>query len=184
MHVANINANTTSIYEHVQQFLVIWMTSVNVEHFRHLFEYHFTLNRKFWHFCIENLKWEQMIEETDISLGSIRNLFVHIMSVDDRWFSGFRKTPVPSFPDPESFRKPGELRLKWDIIEADMRTFLDGLTDNDLEKPFQDNMKVWNVLSHVVNHGTAHRAQIGTILRHFGLKPPPQDYIFFVMGRI
>jgi uncharacterized damage-inducible protein DinB len=125
-----------------------------------------------------------MIEKNDISVGSIRNQFVHIMSVDDRWFSGFRKSPVHSFPDPETFRKPGELRLKWDIIEADMRTFLDGLTDSDLEKPFQDNMKTWHVLSHIVNHGTAHRAQIGAILRQFGLKPPPQDYIFFVMGRI
>jgi len=128
-----------------------------------------------------------MIEESDISVGSIRNLFVHIMSVDERWFSGFKKTPLPEHANPESFResfsKPEELRLRWDLVEADMRTFLDGLTDNDLEKPFQDNMMVWHVLSHVVNHGTAHRAQIGTLLRHFGYKPPPQDYIFFVMGR-
>jgi uncharacterized damage-inducible protein DinB len=158
--------------------------SMTADHLRHLFEYHFTLNRKFWHFCIENLKWNQMIEKSDISVGSIRNQFVHIMSVDDRWFSGFRKTPVPEHADPENFGKPEELRLKWDMIEADMRAFLDGLIDDDLEKPYHENMKVWHVLSHVVNHGTAHRAQIGAMLRHFGLKPPPQDYIFFVMGKI
>ena len=125
-----------------------------------------------------------MIEESDISLGSIRNLFVHIMSVDERWFSGFNKIPLPDHANPESFSKPEELRLRWDMVEGDMRAFLDGLADDDLEKPFQDNMRVWHVLSHVVNHGTAHRAQIGAILRQFGHKPPPQDYIFFVMGRI
>ncbi|MFW9908972.1 MAG: DinB family protein [Candidatus Thorarchaeota archaeon] len=160
------------------------MSSINTDHLRHLFEYHFKLNRKFWHFCIENLKWKQMIEATDISVGSIRNLFVHIMSVDERWLSGLRRAPLLDHANPESYGKPEELRLRWDLVEADMRAFLDGLTDSDLEKKFQDNMKVWHVLSHVVNHGTAHRAQIGTILRHFGLTPPHQDYIFFVMGRI
>lgn len=125
-----------------------------------------------------------MIEATDISVGSIRNLFVHIMSVDERWLSGLRRAPLLDHANPESYGKPEELRLRWDLVEADMRAFLDGLTDSDLEKKFQDNMKVWHVLSHVVNHGTAHRAQIGTILRHFGLTPPHQDYIFFVMGRI
>jgi len=167
----------------MNSFLRIRMTSVNMEHLRDLFEYHFTLNRKFWHFCIENLTWKQIVEKTDISVGSIRNQFVHIMSVDERWFSGFKRTPVPDHANPEIYGEPEELRLKWDMIEADMRIFLDGLTDSDLEKPFQNNIKIWHVLSHVVNHGTAHRAQIGTMLRHFGHKPPSQDYIFFIMER-
>jgi uncharacterized damage-inducible protein DinB len=157
---------------------------MTAEQIRHLFEYHFTLNRKFWHFCLDNLTWKQMLKETDISVGSIRNQFVHIMSVDERWFSGLRRVAVPDFANPETYEKSEDLRLRWDLIEADMRVFLDGLTDNALERPFPDNMKVWHVLSHVVNHGTAHRAQIGVMLRHFDLKPPPQDYIFFVMGKI
>jgi len=157
---------------------------MNADHICHLFEYHFTLNRKFWHFCIENLSWKQMTEKMEISVGSILNQFAHIMSVDERWFNGLRRKPDPGHHNPENFGKPEEIRLQWDLIEAEMRIYLDGLADSDIEKPFQDSMKVWNVLSHVVNHGTAHRAQIGAMLRHFGFKPPPQDYIFFVMGRM
>lgn len=158
--------------------------TMNADHIRHLFDYHFTLNRKFWHFCVENLSWQQMTKKMEISVGSITNQFVHIMSVDERWFNGLRRKPDSGFHNPENYGKPEEIRLEWDMVEAEMRMYLDGLTDSDLEKPFQDNMKVWNVLSHVVNHGTAHRAQIGAMLRHFGLKPPPQDYIFFVLGSI
>lgn len=157
---------------------------MTAEHTRHLYEYHFTLNRKFWHFCIENLSWKQLIGLDKISVGSIRNQFVHIMSVDERWFRGLRGMPDIDFHNPENFGEPKEIRLQWDLVEAEMRVYLDGLTDRDLEKPFQENMKVWQVLSHVVNHGTAHRSQIGARLRHLGLKPPPQDYILYVLEKL
>ena len=158
--------------------------SMNADHIRHLYEYHFTLNRKFWHFCIKNLSWKQLIGRDKISVGSIRNQFVHIMSVDERWFRGLRGKPDIGFHNPENFGKAEEIRLQWDLVEAEMRVFLDGLNDRSFEMPFQENMKVWNVLFHVVNHGTAHRAQIGARLRHLGLKPPPQDYIHFALGTV
>lgn len=36
------------------------------------------------------------------------------------------------------------------------------------------------ILSHVVNHGTHHRAQIALILRNADIEPPVTDYIFYV----
>ena len=157
---------------------------MNIERLRHLYEYHFKLNRIFWDYCIENLTWEQFLEKTGISVNTIRNQFVHLMNVDGSWFSGFRGVPNPGYSNPVHFGKPEKIREKWDKVEEEMKEVLEKLTDDDLEKPFDKNMLVWHVLSHVVNHGAAHRAQIGAMLRHFGFKPPPQDYIFFVLGRI
>ena len=157
---------------------------MSIDHIRHLYEYHFTLNRKIWDYCIGNLTEEQMLEDVNISHSSIRNLFVHIMGVDERWFSHFRKVEDPGFPDPKEFLEPDVIRKKWDTVEDQMREVLDGLSDDDLEKTYQGPMMVWHVLSHVVNHGTHHRAQLGDMLRHHGLKPLPQDYIFYVLGRI
>ena len=65
-----------------------------------------------------------------------------------------------------------------------MRGILVTLTDDNLEETFHKDMLNWHVLSHVANHGTAHRAQIGAMLRLLGFKPPPQDYIYYVMGGI
>ena len=59
---------------------------MNAIHTRHLFEYHLALNRRFWDYCIENLTWEQFLQETGISVDTIRNQFVHIMDVEERWF--------------------------------------------------------------------------------------------------
>jgi len=158
--------------------------TLSIKRFRHLYEYHFALNRMFWDYCIENLTWEQFLQKTGISVNTIRNQFVHLMSVEERWFSGIRRSPDPGFVNPLYFGKPEKIRRKWDTVEAEIREALEKLTDDDLEKPFEQNMKIWQVLYHVVNHGTAHRAQIGAMLRHLGFKPPPQDYIFYVMGRL
>ena len=42
------------------------------------------------------------------------------------------------------------------------------------ETPLRD------ILTHVVNHGTHHRAQIALVLREAGIAPPATDYIYFV----
>ena len=155
-----------------------------IERIWHMYDYHNKINRIFWDYCVENLTWEQFLQETGISVNTIRNQFVHLMSVEERWFQGFEGPPNPGTDDPTLFDTPEKIREKWDAVETDIRRILDGFTDDDLEKTYHQNMKVWHVLAHVVNHGTAHRAQIGAMLRGLGLKPPPQDYIYYVLGRI
>lgn len=38
---------------------------------------------------------------------------------------------------------------------------------------------VGDILFHIINHGTYHRAQIATQMRHLGLEPLATDYIFY-----
>ena len=157
---------------------------MNIDRIRHQYDYHFKLNRIFWDFCVENLVWEQFLQKMDISVGSIRNQLVHLLDVQVRWFKGFGGRPDPGSTDPTQYDSIEKIREMWDEVDTFTQEVLDGLTDADLEKQYYQNMKNWHVLAHVINHGTAHRAQIGAMLRTLGLKPPPQDYIFYVMGRI
>ncbi len=65
-----------------------------------------------------------------------------------------------------------------------MRAYLTGLRDEMLfTKPFppgeDEVLVVWQVLIHVVNHGTDHRAQILRLLNDLGFTTGPQDYIFY-----
>jgi uncharacterized damage-inducible protein DinB len=67
-----------------------------------------------------------------------------------------------------------------------MHAYLAALQDGDLfstpiTEPEEDkDLIVWQVLLHVVNHGTDHRAQILRQLHDLGLKTTSQDYIFYV----
>lgn len=44
--------------------------------------------------------------------------------------------------------------------------------------PFETPLR--DILTHVANHGTHHRAQIVLVLREAKIAPPPTDYIFYV----
>jgi uncharacterized damage-inducible protein DinB len=70
-----------------------------------------------------------------------------------------------------------------------MRDTLSKLGDDMLfDKPIlleeDKNPIVLQVLLHMVNHGTDHRAQMLKILHDFGVKTESQDYIFFVCEHI
>ncbi len=158
---------------------------MNAEAFRQYFEYHFSENRKIWEQYIPQLTDEQFTQEVSYSHGSVRNQIVHIMSADNTWFSELRGEEVQPGPDPASFIDRENLRVQWDKVEQKMRAYLAGLRDEMLfQKPFpkgeDENLIVWQVLLHVVNHGTDHRAQLLRLLNDLGVETTAQDYIFYV----
>jgi uncharacterized damage-inducible protein DinB len=162
---------------------------MNADAFRHLYAYHFTINRKIWDECIVPLTDDQFTQKVDYSVGSVRNQVVHLLNIDDRWFSGLRGVPIPGFLNPVYYRQRAKIRAKWDEVEANMRAYLAALTDERLfDQPFlaidNDPIRLWQVLVHVANHGTDHRAQLLSILHHLGVKTFPQDYADFSEGRM
>lgn len=102
------------------------------------------------------------------------------------WFSELRGTepseeiPLANVDDRQV------IRAHWDSIEQGMCDYLAELQDEMLfEKPIKEpeedkDLIVWQVLLHVANHGTDHRAQILRLLNDLGLKTEFQDYIFYV----
>ena len=158
---------------------------MNADNFRQLYQYHFALNRKIWDGCVMALSDSQFTQSLDYSVGSIRNQTVHMMSVDERWFCGLRGVEVPGFANPVHFGDRAAVRQRWDAVEADMQGDLDTLTDDRLMQPYEGSpFQVWQVLFHVLNHGTDHRAQVLAMLNQMGIATFPQDYALYVLGRI
>jgi len=158
---------------------------MNAAAFRHLYGYHFSENRSLWE-AVMRLSPQQFVQPASYSHGSVRDQVVHLMSVDDVWFSELRNaTPAEPFP-PAAGDDRDAIRAHWDGVEAGLRRYLAELTDDQLlttpiQEPDEDrNLIVWQVLLHVVNHGTDHRAQILRLLNELGIKTLSQDYIFYV----
>ncbi|MEM9953962.1 MAG: DinB family protein [Chloroflexota bacterium] len=153
------------------------------------FDYHIAENRKIWQTYIVPLTQEQFVQKVDYSVGSIRNHVVHMMSVDDTWFCGLQGADIPNQLNPVHFAKRDKIRGYWDEIENRMQIYLDLLTDEMLfDKPFDfeedENLIVWQVLLHIVNHGTDHRAQLLRLLNDIGVDTKSQDYIFYVYDNL
>lgn len=158
---------------------------MNADAFRHFYEYHFALNRYLWETYIVPLPQEQFTQPVDYSLGSVRNQFVHMMSADEQWFSALRGADFPDWLNPDDFDDRAKIRAYRDDLDQKMRDYLATVTDAMLfEKPFAEgedqDLILWQVLLHVGNHGTDHRAQILRILSDLGVKTTAQDYIFYV----
>lgn len=159
---------------------------MNADAFRHLYGYHFTQNRTLWDRYVMSLSYEQFTQAVDYSHGSVRDQIVHLISVDDIWLSEIRNVEPAEPPPPAHMDDRAIIRAHWDGVEQRMRGYLAELRDEMLfDKPIKEpeedrDLIVWQVLLHVVNHGTDHRAQLLRLLNDLGIKTTSQDYIFYV----
>lgn len=157
---------------------------MNADAFRHFYDYHFAQNRKIWDSYVIQLSAEQFTQGVDYSHGSIRDQLFHLMSVDDAWFSGLRGIEIAEPLNPADFPDRESIRAHWDNVEHNMRDYLAKLRDDMLFEKLLDgedkDLILWQVLLHVVNHGTDHRAQLLRLLNDLGVQTTYQDYIFYV----
>lgn len=158
---------------------------MNTNAFRHLYSYHFAENRKIWDHVM-SLTHGQFTQPVDYSRGSVREQVVHLIDAEDVWFSELLGVN-PSEPIPPSdYDNRAFIRAHWDSVETKIRGYLDELQDEALfTKPIREpeedkDLIVWQVLIHVVNHATDHRAQLLRLLNDLGAKTESQDYIFHV----
>lgn len=162
---------------------------MNANAFRHFFDYHFSVNRRIWESSITPLTYEQFTQPVDYSHGSVRDQVIHMLDVDDVWFSELMGVQ-PAEPIPAaSTDDRAAIRAHWDAVEQKMRAYLTDLKDEMLfDKPITEpeedkNLIVWQVLLHVVNHATDHRAQLLRAVHDLGGKTEYQDYIFYAYAR-
>jgi uncharacterized damage-inducible protein DinB len=160
---------------------------MNADAFRHFYGYHFTENRNLWDNYVTTLSYEQFTKAADYSIGSVRDQIVHLISADEVWFSELQGVePSEPFPSADGVDDRDSIRTHWDGVEQMMRGYLaelrdDMLFDTPIKEPEEDrDLIVWQVLLHVVNHGTDHRAQLLRLLNDLGVKTTSQDYIFYV----
>jgi uncharacterized damage-inducible protein DinB len=163
---------------------------MQADEIRFLFEYHFHANRLIWDACILKVDAEAFTRPLEYSVGSIRNQCIHMMSVDERWISGMMGKPVPDFLQPEDFPTHDSVRARWDEVEALLRDYLNTLTDEEVNRGIQMQTregskpgKTWQVLLHVINHGTDHRAQILAMLFSLGAPTLPQDLMSYIWSQ-
>lgn len=161
---------------------------MNTNAIREFYDYHFVLNRRVWDECIMRLTDAQFVQDLPYSIGSIRNQTVHMMDVDAGWFARLKHEPRPPFLEPSDFPDRAAVRIHWDHVEAAMRDYLKKLQDADLWEtvtfPTRRSGMVtntrWQILLHVVNHATDHRAQLLAMLFQLGAPTLEQDFMLYL----
>ena len=160
-----------------------------LEYFKTLYDYNYWANAKILD-TTEQITDEQLFAPTHDSYGSLHGTLVHTMSAEwvwrTRWLGTSPKAPLRN----EDFPSLAAIRSRWNEEEQQMRTFLASLSEENVRRVVQyTNMQgqaysapLWQLMMHLVNHGTQHRSEAATILTDLGHSPGDIDMLVFVLG--
>ena len=111
----------------------------------------------------------------DRGLGGI---LAHHLGASMRWRVSFETQGEKEGRHLESEPLPtiDELRDLWEAEWAAVDAWLPTLTDDFIGHVF-DGVPVWQMLVHVVNHGTQHRSEAAALLTDAGRSPGELDVI-------
>jgi uncharacterized damage-inducible protein DinB len=161
---------------------------MNIDMIRTLYDYHFAVNRRLWDECVSPLTGEQFNQENDYSAGSVKGQIVHIMRWDEQWFHRLREIEPPPRLVPGQFPDRAAIRAYWDQLEKMMRECLEELDETRFNGTVHTSsvnwgeidIPVWQILVHVANHATDHRAQLLRLLDQIGAPTFEQDLMLYL----
>jgi uncharacterized damage-inducible protein DinB len=164
---------------------------MNVNHFRRLFDYNYWAHERVWT-CVMQLSDEQFGRDHDYSSGSVHKQVVHTMGVEWVWLQRVHGISPEAVPKRYLFPTRESIRTNWDQVEIDWYTYIDGLTDAQLDEPVSYNYigdtevhttPLWELLMQVINHGTDHRAQTLALIHQLGGATVEQDIAIYSWER-
>ena len=129
---------------------------------------------------------EELTTGRGASHGGILDTLRHIYYADRVWLARLQGQ-TRGFKDPVPEPSLEDLQNAWPALLACFREFVAGMPEADLAGILHYiNLKGdaksdirWQILLHVVNHGTLHRGQVMAMIRQLGYTPPATDLIFF-----
>ena len=142
--------------------------------------------------ALEPLTSEQYTRDLGSSFRSVRDTIVHIYSADWIWYRRWQGESPSALITSETFPDLPGLRDAWQALEGEVRAHVASLDAGGIERVTEYRLlngqpcasPFWQMLQHVVNHGTYHRGQLTTMLRQLGAAPPKGlDLIAFYRER-
>ena len=128
--------------------------------------------------------------------GSIRDTLAHLIATQWGWFSWFDG----SMPPAESYALAGsrtkeidsleKARTRWAEVDRQTQRCVAALTEDALRSEWSWStpsglhvaLPLWQLMTHVANHGTHTRAQIIAAIRRSGRAPGNYEFLMFAIG--
>ena len=135
------------------------------------------------------LSHEDLTRDFKTSDKNVVDTLAHVFAADRIWLARIHGESPATFITDEDRQLPA-LQSAWPALQKKWKDWAAPLTDESVQaKIAYRDMKgnpyeqpLWQILLHVVNHGTHHRGQAAGFLRAMGHPPPALDLIAFYRG--
>lgn len=133
------------------------------------------------------LNEEELTRDFSTADKSVLGTLVHTYAADRIWMGRIDGNIPARFLDIEKDMHMHVLRDDWPLLYGRWKAWASNLSDDAAHDVLAfKNLKgdtfespLWQVVLHVVNHGTHHRGQVAGFLRSMGHTPPPLDLIAY-----
>jgi uncharacterized damage-inducible protein DinB len=132
---------------------------------------------------------EQFLAPAAFPHGGLRGTLTHVLFAEWIWRTRWEGASPAFRLKPEDFPTFDSLRARWAEEEKSLMAFVDGLTDERLNREFSYTSTegkpykrvLWQAMAHLVNHGTQHRSEAAALLTDYGHSPGDVDLIYFLL---
>ena len=155
-----------------------------------LYDYNAWANHRMLDAC-GALTHEQLTRNVGSSFSSVRDTLAHMMGAEWIWLERWQGRLDATFPPVGDFPGLADIRRRWAQLERDQLAFVASLTAEELAgtrhlrtmkgEPYA--LPLWQLMQHVVNHGSYHRGQVTTMLRQLGASAVATDLAAFYRER-
>lgn len=163
---------------------------MNVEDVRLLYDFNAWANQRTLDVCAR-LSPEQFTRDLASSFKSVRDTLAHIYGAEWIWLERWHGRVPTGLPPATDFPDIDTVRRRFAEMDRNLVDYAASLTANDLNRVISVQTSsgatlaqpLWQMLQHLVNHGSYHRGQIATMLRQLGAKAVGTDLIGFYRER-
>jgi uncharacterized damage-inducible protein DinB len=155
----------------------------------HLIDYMYWVNGRLLD-ATEPLTTAELAAPTAVTTRDLRATLVHELDVEWSWRLNLQGQLTEATEElrPEDHADVAELRDHWRRDEAEMRSWLDPMTDEDIAAPVRSDLSkdarpLWQYLLHIVFHATQQQADAATLLTLAGRSPGDIGYLEMMRER-
>jgi len=135
------------------------------------------------------LSHEELTRDFGTADRSVSGTLAHVFGADRIWLARFEGAPGTRITDRD--RDLAVLQTEWPALQERWKQWARALTPESAAEvlSYQDlsgnpwTQPVWQLVLHVVNHGTHHRGQVAGFLRAMGETPPKLDLVHYCRER-
>jgi uncharacterized damage-inducible protein DinB len=137
--------------------------------------------------AIDGMTPAELAKPVDAYVGSLAKNLQHVLWAERIWLARWKGQPPPTLAAAMADSWPDA----YAETDGELCAFVEPLGDQDLDQVVnyansrgeRFAVPLSQLVTHVVNHGTAHRAETGLLLERIGRSPGDLDFVYYCLRR-